>query len=136
MAGGGAPDGTPSGGLPSPGGDRDLQNELRQRIADAEELRRMLEPNRDLSRQAGQTLDLMRKLNPNAFADPRQMAMLKNDIIDSLRQLEINLARKVGAWNPDGMSGIAGEADAPDRYRKMVEEYYRRLSSRSPEGRP
>jgi hypothetical protein len=63
------------------------------------------------------------------------MAMLKNDIIDSLRQLEINLARKVGAWNPDGMSGISGEADAPDRYRKMVEEYYKRLSSRSPEGR-
>ena len=76
----------------------------------------------------------MRKINPNAFADPRQMAMLK-DGIDALRQLEINLSRKAGAWNPDGMSGIAGEADAPDRYRKMVEEYYRRLSSRSPEGR-
>jgi hypothetical protein len=64
------------------------------------------------------------------------MAMLKNDIIDPLRQVEIDIARKVGAWNPDGLSGISGEADAPDRYRKMVEEYYRRLSSRSPEARP
>jgi len=134
MAGGGAPEGTPSSGPPAPGTDRDLQNELRQRITDTEELRRMLESDRDLSRQAGQAADMMRKINPNAFADPRQMAMLK-DGIDALRQLEINLSRKAGAWNPDGMSGIAGEADAPDRYRKMVEEYYRRLSSRSPEGR-
>jgi hypothetical protein len=96
----------------------------------------MLQSNPELARQAGQAEAELRKLNANPLADPRQMAMLKDDVIAPMRQLEINLARKAGGWSGDGMSGISGEADAPDRYRKMVEEYYRRLSTRSPEGHP
>jgi len=39
----------------------------------------------------------LRRINPNAFADPAQLALLKSEVIDPLRQLEIELARRLQA---------------------------------------
>lgn len=124
------------GGGPPRGGQRQLESELRQRLADAEELKRALGRNSDLARDLNRAIEQLRRINPNAFADPAQLAALKNDVIDPLRQLEIELARRLQAKLGNNGPGSLGDGDAPDRYRKVIEEYYRRLSARSPQPKP
>jgi hypothetical protein len=77
----------------------------------------------------------LRKLDPNAFSDPSQLALLKSEVIDPLRQLEIELAKKLQAKLGNNGPGALSDGDAPDRYRKMIEDYYRRLSARSPQSK-
>jgi hypothetical protein len=123
------------GGPPRPGA-RQLESELRQRLSDAEELKRALGRNSDLGRDLNKAVDQLRRMNPNAFADPAQLALLKSEVIEPLRQIEIELARRLQAKLGNNGTGAFGDGDAPDRYRKMIEDYYRRLSARSPETKP
>lgn len=123
------------GGPPQPG-DRQIASELRERIAEAEELRRQLGRNNDLARELGRAIDELRKINPNVFSDPAQLAALKNEVIEPLRQLEIELARRLQAKLGNPGAGTFGSGEAPDRYRRMIEDYYRRLSMRSPDSKP
>jgi hypothetical protein len=125
-----------AGGGPPRGGDRQLESELRERTAEAEQLQRMLGGNRELARELAAAVEQLRRLSQNAFGDPSQLALLKNEVIEPLRQLELELARRLQAKLGQGGAGNYGLADAPDRYRKLIEEYYRRLSARSPESKP
>ena len=113
-----------------------MESELRQRLADAEELKRSLGKNSDLTRDLNRAIDQLRRIDPNAFADPSQLALLKNEVIDPLRALEIELARRLQARLGNNGTGALGDGDAPDRYRKIIEDYYRRLSARSPQAKP
>jgi hypothetical protein len=124
-----------TGGGPPTGG-RQLESEIRQRLADAEELKRALGKNSDLTKDLNRAIEQLRRFNPNAFADPAQLALLKNEVIDPLRQLEIELARRLQAKLGNNGPGAFGDGDAPDRYRKIIEDYYRRLSARSPDAKP
>ncbi|MEK6304160.1 MAG: hypothetical protein AABO41_26020, partial [Acidobacteriota bacterium] len=124
---------TTAGGGPPRGGQRQLEAELRQRLSEAEELKRSLGPNSDLARELNRTIEQLKRLNPEAFSNPAQLALLKSEVIDPLRQLEVELARRLQAKLGNNGPGALGAGDAPDRYRKMIEDYYRRLSMRSPE---
>jgi hypothetical protein len=93
----------------------------------------MLGRNSELGRELGKAVEQLKKINPNAFSDPAQLALLKNEVIDPLRQIEVELARKLQARLGNNGPGALSDGDAPDRYRKLIEEYYRRLSARSPE---
>ncbi len=121
------------GGAPRTG-DRQTGSEISQRLRDMEELRRSLRGNNDLTRMLDEAADNLRRINPNAFSDPAQMALLKSEVIDPLRQLEFELARRLQAKLGNTGSGALTDGDAPDRYRKTIEDYYRRLSSRTPGG--
>ena len=125
-----------AGGGPPRGGDRQTASELRERLKDAEELRRALGHNQDLARDLNRVVEQLRQINPNAFSDPSQLALLKNEVIEPLRQIEIELARRLQAKLGNNGSGALNDGDAPDRYRKLIEEYYRRLSARSPDAKP
>ena len=103
-------------------------------MKDMEELRKSLRGNNDLTRMLDQAADNLRRINPNAFNDPSQMALLKSEVIDPLRQLEVELARRLQTKLGNTGSGVLTDGDAPDRYRKTIEDYYRRLSSRTPGG--
>ena len=124
------------GGRPFSGGDRQLESELRQRLAEAEELRKRLPRSSELLRDLDRAIEQLRKIDPNVFADPNQLALLKNEVIDPLRQLELELARKLQAKLGNNGPGALSDGDAPDRYRKMIEDYYRRLSVRAPDAKP
>ena len=124
---------TSVGGGPPRSGQRQLESELRQRVGEAEDLRRALGPNSDLARELSRAIEQLKRINPNAFTDPAQLAMLKSEVIDPLRQLEVELARRLQAKLGNNGPGALGDGDAPDRYRKMIEDYYRRLSMRSPD---
>jgi hypothetical protein len=107
---------------------RQLSSELRQRLAEAEELRRQLGRNSELLRELNNVIEQLRKIDPSAFSDPAQLDMLKSQIIDPLRQIELALAKRLQEKLARGAPGATGESEAPDRYRKSIEDYYRRLS--------
>lgn len=121
-----------SGGGPPRGGSRQVESELRERIKEAEDLRRMLGRNSDLARDLTRAIEQLKRLDSNVFSDPNQLASLKNEVIDPLRQIELELARRLQAKLGNNGPGALSDGDAPDRYRKLIEDYYRRLSSRSP----
>ncbi|MBI3649732.1 MAG: hypothetical protein HY231_01650 [Acidobacteria bacterium] len=125
-----------SGRPSSSSNNRQGDSELRQRLEEAQELRRALKGNNDLTRDLDQAIEQLRRINPNAFQDPAQLALLKSEVIDPLRQLEVELARRLQAKQGNSGIGSLSDGDAPDRYRKLIEDYYRRLSSRSASSKP
>lgn len=124
-SGGGAIRGTP---------DRQLGSELRQYLQDAEALRRNLGRDRDLGRDLDRAIDALRQANTAMMRDDVQTAaMLKTQVVDPLRSIEMELSRRLQAKLGKNNLRVSDEGAAPDRYRKLVDEYYKRLSSKQPE---
>lgn len=122
-----------SEGRPPIGGDRrQLRRELRQRWRDAEALRR------DLGDEFADEIDaLMRRLRQlddrRLLNDPEEIARLKQQLIDPLRRLEHELMRRLELASGRGPM-LADETSVPQAYRKLVEEYYRRLAKKKRRG--
>ena len=103
-----------------------MNSELRQRLNDAQELRRQL--GGSSGPYLDRAIDELRRLAEVGGAhDIQTAAQLKDTVIDPLRQLELQLSRQA---NQTGRTNLRlhDEGAAPERYRKAVEEYYRRLS--------
>jgi len=83
-------------------------------------------------------LEAMRRLQQNPiYQDPAQVALLNEEILQSLKRLEFGLRREVEGPT-ERRAALAGSDDVPDEYRKLVEEYYRKLAGstgREPGGR-
>jgi hypothetical protein len=138
---GGADPGNPQGGQSLAGGAvrggsrtalspeeiRQFQRELQERLQDATALRDGL---REQGRDAGDVEAAMRAMerlqDPRVFEDLPQVALLQEAIRESLGRLEFSLRREVrGDAAPAALSG--GDA-VPERFRRLVEEYYRQLA--------
>ncbi|OLD27850.1 MAG: hypothetical protein AUJ04_02965 [Acidobacteria bacterium 13_1_40CM_3_55_6] len=107
--------------------DRQLNSELRQRLNDAQKLRQQL--GGTSGPYLDRAIDQLRRLTEVGTGhDIQTAAQLKDSVIDPLRQLELQLSRQ--AQNQAGRTNLRlhDEGAAPERYRKAVEEYYRRLS--------
>jgi hypothetical protein len=117
----------PEGGYD--GDDRQLASELRERLREAEGLRREWGVSGSPVRTLDEVIDQLRR-----FADGRMegtartAAALKADVVEPLRQLELELSRQLHQGARTTLR-LHDEGSAPERYRKAVEEYYRRLSS-------
>jgi hypothetical protein len=113
--------------------DRQLASELRERLREAEGLRREWGITGEPTRTLAEVIEQLRR-----FADGRMegnaqtAAALKADVVEPLRQLELQLSRHLQQQGGRTTLRLRDEGAAPERYRKAVEEYYRRLSS----GRP
>jgi len=137
--------GQPQGGRPQaaesaqwgPGGsyggdDRQLTAELRERLREAEGLRREW----GATGSPGKLADVIEQLK--RFADGRMegnaqtAAALKANVVEPLRQLELELSRQLQQQLGRTNLRLRDEGAAPERYRKAVEEYYRRLSGGHP----
>ena len=57
---------------------------------------------------------------------------LSNRIVEPLRQLELELSRQAQQQGGRTNLRLRDEGAAPERYKKAVEEYYRRLSGARP----
>ncbi len=135
-AGEGGSGGGESGRRPGDG-IRQLERELRQRVADAEALRRELagigrSPDGTEGRVAPERLDpalaALRGLSAARLgADPRGMELLESEVLDSLRQIEFELRRSRFGGEDASVATLGGER-IPEAYREMVEEYFRALS--------
>lgn len=110
------------------GGDaRQLPAEIRERLQEAQDLRREWGTN-----NAGlldHVIDELKQLADGKMAgEAATAASLKLDVIEPLRQLELELSRQLQQQSGRTNLRLRDEGAAPEKYRRAVEEYYRRLS--------
>ena len=124
---GGAPSNA-NGGRLSQGDARQFSRELRERLADAQQLRD------DLKRQGMDVAELdraiqgMRSLaDENLLMDANAAAMLKAQIVDGLKGFEFDLRRSLGLADKDRVL-LGRSGDVPEAYRQFVEDYYKSLA--------
>ena len=117
------------GGIP--GGQRQLGSEIREYMRDAEDLRRSLSKDRDLVRGLDQAMQGLRQASDALLRDDMQTALLLRDqVIEPLRGIEMELSKRLQAKLGKNNLRLADEGSAPAEYRKLVDEYYKRLSSK------
>jgi hypothetical protein len=107
---------------------RQLSSELRERLREAENLRRDWGPGGPVGRLGDVVEQLRRFADGRMEGDALTAAALKANVIEPLRQLELELSRQLQQRGQTNLR-LRDEGAAPERYRKAVEEYYRRLSS-------
>ena len=66
------------------------------------------------------------------MGDPDEIERMAQEIIDPLRSVELELSRALQLLMAKENIRSAQEEDIPAAYRKLVEEYYKRLSSQKP----
>ena len=112
------------------GDNRQLPAEIRERVREAQDLRQQWAgTTTGGSRELDQIIDRLRKLaDGHMEGDAATAALLKADVIEPLRQLELELSRQIQQQSGRTNLRLRDEGAAPEKYRKAVEEYYRRLS--------
>ena len=117
--------GNPNGNF-NPDDARQLSAEFRQRLADAEALRR------DLAQQGVDVSALDRAIealrqNPAAQHDDSQAeALLRQQVIEGLKAFEFAMRRQAADSSSRMLTGRQG--DVPPAFRAYVEEYYRSIA--------
>jgi hypothetical protein len=111
------------------GGDaRQLPAEIRERLREAQDLRR--EWGATGAGRLDEVIDELKRLADGKMeGDAATAALLKADVVEPLRQLELELSRQLQQQSGRTNLRLRDEGAAPEKYRHAVEEYYRRLSS-------
>ncbi|HEV2863563.1 MAG TPA: DUF4175 family protein, partial [Pyrinomonadaceae bacterium] len=121
-------EGQSGGGSDGQSDDRQFNAEVRERLREAESLRREWGSTGGV--QLGRVVDELRRMADGRMkGDAQTAAALKAAVIDPLRQLELELSKKLREQAARTNLRLSDEGAAPERYRKSVEEYYRRLSN-------
>ncbi len=112
------------------GDNRQLPAEIRERVREAQDLRQQWSgTTTGGSRELDQIIDRLKKLaDGHMDGSAATAALLKADVIEPLRQLELELSRQIQQQSGRTNLRLRDEGAAPEKYRKAVEEYYRRLS--------
>ena len=142
---GGLPTGDPQGGGATRGDPRQrlsaddirqMRREFTERTGQVGELRdRLAEAGREAD-DLRAVMEAMQRLQREGIYDnPAQVVSLQEEILQSLKRLEFGLRREVEGAT-DRRAALTGSDDVPDAYRKLVEEYYRKLAGggRNPGG--
>jgi hypothetical protein len=107
---------------------RQLGREFRQRVADAENLRRELARQNldvpDLSEIIRNMEEFERK---QIYLNPLGLEKLEKEVLTDLKQFEYWLRRELEVLGDEELF-LGGSDQVPSDYRKLVEEYYRALS--------
>jgi hypothetical protein len=112
------------------GDNRQIPAEVRERLREAQDLRREWgATSTGATRQLDEVIDRLKQLADGRMeGDAATAALLKQDVVEPLRQLELELSRQVQQQSGRTNLRLRDEGAAPEKYRKAVEEYYRRLS--------
>jgi hypothetical protein len=108
---------------------RQLPAEIRERLREAQDLRREWGATGNGSGKLDEVIDELRQLADGKMeGDAATAALLKADVVEPLRQLELELSRQLQQQSGRTNLRLRDEGAAPEKYRRAVEEYYRRLS--------
>ena len=111
------------------GDNRQLPSEIRERLNEAQDLRREWGATGLGAGRLDDVIDELKKLADGRMeGDAATAALLKADVVEPLRQLELELSRKLQQQSGRTNLRLRDEGAAPEKYRRAVEEYYRRLS--------
>jgi hypothetical protein len=106
--------------------DRQLSREFQQRLEDAHDLRRLLDRNSTQMENLDKVIESLHRAD-NGHDNPEQIARLKA-AIDSMRKVELDLARNLESLNQKDKYLLTEDNETPSTYRKLVDEYYRSLA--------
>src|SRR5262249_53873520 len=119
----------PSSGGPPRGDNRQLGSELGERMEEAEERRLNLGKDRDLANNLDQGSQGLGRGNDAITREDMQTALLlKDQVIEPLRNIELELSKRLQLKLGKNNLRLSDEGEAPAAYRKLVDEYYKRLS--------
>jgi hypothetical protein len=105
-----------------------LNRELAQRLTDARNLRGLINRNPTQMQNLDRVIDELRKSrNFPDYGSAEQIALLKA-AIDHLRQVEIDLGKDLARLRQIEEYFTAGNGEAPEAYRRLVEEYYKSIA--------
>ncbi|HSE30929.1 MAG TPA: DUF4175 family protein [Pyrinomonadaceae bacterium] len=117
------------------GDNRQIGSEWRERLREAEDLRREWRGGTTMGpvRQLDEVIERLKQLADGRMeGDAQTAALLKSEVIEPLRQLELEISRQLQQQSGRTNLRLRDEGAAPERYRRAVEEYYRRLSGARP----
>jgi len=107
---------------------RQLGRELEQRLSDALDLQRLLESNPIYRNNLVTVIQSLRRAGRSGdFNNPEQIARLRM-AIDSMRKIELDLARNLRQLIPEDQNFSAEDNEVPGSFRKLVEEYFRAIA--------
>jgi hypothetical protein len=111
------------------GDNRQLPTEIREQLREAQDLRREWgTTGGNISRLDDIIEQLKRLADGRMEGDAATAAYLKATVVEPLRQLELELSRQLQQQSGRTNLRLRDEGAAPEKYRRAVEEYYRRLS--------
>ena len=111
------------------GDNRQLPAEIRERLREAQDLRREWGASGLGAGRLDEVIEELKRLADGKMAgDAATAALLKADVVEPLRQLELELSRQLQQQGGRTNLRLRDEGAAPEKYRRAVEEYYRRLS--------
>jgi hypothetical protein len=98
-------------------------------LREAQDLRREWGTSGVAAGRLDEVIEQLRRMADGRMdGDAATAAYLKADVIEPLRQLELELSRQVQQQSGRTNLRLRDEGAAPEKYRRAVEEYYRRLS--------
>jgi hypothetical protein len=111
------------------GDSRQLPAEIRERLREAQDLRREWGTTGMSASRLDEVIEELKRLADGKMeGDAATASLLKSEVVDPLRQLELELSRALQQQSGRTNLRLRDEGAAPEKYRKAVEEYYRRLS--------
>ncbi|HEY9448443.1 MAG TPA: hypothetical protein VIQ60_01780, partial [Gemmatimonadaceae bacterium] len=106
---------------------RQLMREYRERQRDAEELRRELRRQGMDTGELDRAIQRMRALGvESTYEDQGELSRLQSSVTESAKAFEFALRRQMHADEPT-RPVLGADAQVPERFRALVEEYYRSL---------
>lgn len=115
------------------GDNRQLPAEIREHLREAQDLRREWGATGLGTGRLDEVIEQLKRLADGRMeGDAATAALLKADVVEPLRQLELELSRQAQQQGGRTNLRLRDEGAAPERYKKAVEEYYRRLSGARP----
>ncbi len=111
------------------GDNRQFSAEIRERLREAQDLRREWGTTGLGAGRLDEVIEELRRLADGRMeGDAATASYLKADVVEPLRQLELELSRHLQQQSGRTNLRLRDEGAAPEKYRRAVEEYYRRLS--------
>ncbi len=107
---------------------RQFRREARERLADADSLARLLAAEGiDAGDLDGVRAALRRLTTAAPYRDPAALARLQADAVQRLKEFEFSLRRRLQG-DDERRALLSGSREVPERFRKLVEEYFRSLA--------
>ena len=106
---------------------RGLAAQYAQLSQEASDLRGLLADEQEFARMVQELTRAMRDLDPSRIPGPRELETLRAELVEQWKELELRLRRQLQMDQPEA-ARVASQERVPERYRSMVEEYYRAIS--------
>ena len=106
---------------------RQFRGEVRQWVADAEQLRRLVQGQKLDARQLDEVLRGLRALQDDrVYQNVEELQRLQSQVTENMKRFEFGLRRRAEGANAQPV--LSGADEVPEQFRKMVEQYYKSLS--------